>query len=62
MATIAVAWVISEGCSPIVGVSSIERLEYAIAVSEVKFTEEELNYLEELYQPKLLIIDTLIDI
>ena len=62
MATIAVGWVISSGCSPIVGVSSIERLEDAIAVSDFKFTEDKFNYLQEIYKLKVLIIDTLIDI
>ena len=48
MAQIALAWVGQKVASPIVGVSSIERLKESI-VSDITLTEEEVVYLEEPY-------------
>ncbi|KAF8062269.1 NADP-dependent oxidoreductase domain-containing protein [Lyophyllum atratum] len=51
MAEIAVAWVVSKVSSPIVGANSVKRLEENIT-TDTKLTEEEIKYLEELYEPK----------
>jgi len=51
MAQIALAWIGQKVASPIVGVSSIERLKESI-VSDITLTPEELTYLEEPYVPK----------
>ena len=48
MAQIALAWVGQKVASPIVGVSSIERLKESI-VSDITLAEEEVVYLEEPY-------------
>ncbi|CCF58985.1 hypothetical protein KAFR_0F03890 [Kazachstania africana CBS 2517] len=52
MAVISTAWVISKGCVPIVGMSKTSRVDDAIKALKVKFTDEELKYLEEPYKPK----------
>ncbi|KAJ7590462.1 NADP-dependent oxidoreductase domain-containing protein [Mycena floridula] len=51
MAQVALAWVGSKVSSPIVGISSVNRLEEAINPS-FTLTEEEIKYLEEPYVPK----------
>lgn len=52
MAQVATAWVLSKGCCPIVGMSSIERMDAAVEALSVKLTVEECTYLEEAYLPK----------
>ncbi|CCK73472.1 aldo/keto reductase NDAI_0G04890 [Naumovozyma dairenensis CBS 421] len=52
MATISMAWTLYKGVNPIVGLSSIERVDEAIRATEVELTKEEVDYLEEPYQPK----------
>lgn len=49
MATVATAWVLSKGCSPIIGISKVERIADAIEALKFKLTEEEIKYLEEYY-------------
>ncbi|KAF8065191.1 NADP-dependent oxidoreductase domain-containing protein [Lyophyllum atratum] len=51
MAHVAVAWVASKVVSPIIGANSVERLGENIT-TDVKLTEEEIKYLEELYEPR----------
>lgn len=52
MSQIALAWINKRVSSPIVGFSSIERMDEAIASGGKTLTEEEEKYLEELYKPK----------
>ncbi|CCE64222.1 hypothetical protein TPHA_0H00110 [Tetrapisispora phaffii CBS 4417] len=52
MAEVSLAWLIQQGCNPIVGVSSTERVDEAIRALDVKLTEEETKFLEEPYQPQ----------
>ncbi|QLG72913.1 hypothetical protein HG535_0D06220 [Zygotorulaspora mrakii] len=52
MAQVSSAWVLSKGCYPIIGLSSVERVKEAIGAIDITFTEEESAYLEEPYQPK----------
>lgn len=52
MAAIASAWVMSKGANPILGLSSIKRIDQAIEATYLELTPEEINYLEALYQPK----------
>ncbi|KLO10725.1 Aldo/keto reductase [Schizopora paradoxa] len=51
MGEVALAWMMDTVSSPIVGVSSPERLEQAIITGK-KLTKEEKEYLEEPYAPK----------
>ncbi|KAH0584696.1 Putative aryl-alcohol dehydrogenase [Termitomyces sp. J132] len=48
---VALAWVQVKVASPIVGVTSVERLKEAITTG-IELSEEEIKYLEEPYQPK----------
>jgi aryl-alcohol dehydrogenase-like predicted oxidoreductase len=54
MTQVALAWLRGKGCIPIVGLTStsIERLEDACAIRDLKLTEDEIEYLEEPYVPK----------
>ncbi|KAJ6514900.1 Aldo/keto reductase [Mycena vitilis] len=54
MAQVSVAWALSkEGVSaPIVGTTSLANLADAIAGARIKLTEEEIEFLEEPYQPR----------
>lgn len=55
MAQIAIAWSLSHPhTNPILGLSSKERIDEAVAAIKVKLTEEEIKYLEEPYLPKTL--------
>jgi len=52
-AQIATAWLLHKGVTaPIVGASKMQHLEDAIAATQIKLTEGEIQYLEEPYQPK----------
>ena len=44
--------VISKGCNPIVGLSSVERVDDILKATVLKLTEEDIKYLEEPYVPK----------
>ena len=52
MATVATAWTIAKGCSPIVGISKVERIADLVAAVKFKFSDDELKYLEEEYVPQ----------
>lgn len=54
MSHVALAWANKRISSPIIGFSSIDRLNEALEVRGKKLTEEEEKYLEELYQPKAI--------
>lgn len=51
MGAVAVAWLFGKGACPIVGLNSIQRIEEALEALGVELTDEEVGYLEELYQP-----------
>jgi aryl-alcohol dehydrogenase-like predicted oxidoreductase len=52
MSHVALAWIIQKGTVPIVGFSSLKRLEEAVDVKGKSLTDEEMKYLEEPYLPK----------
>jgi aryl-alcohol dehydrogenase-like predicted oxidoreductase len=52
MSQVALAWINKRISSPIIGFSSIDRIDEAIEVRGKTLTEEEEKYLEELYVPK----------
>ncbi|GIK03236.1 hypothetical protein Aspvir_007305 [Aspergillus viridinutans] len=55
MAQVAIAWVLSHPKeNPILGLSSKERIDEAVAAIKVQLTPEEIKYLEEPYRPKAL--------
>ncbi|KAF7524923.1 hypothetical protein G7054_g11283 [Neopestalotiopsis clavispora] len=52
MSHVALAWINQRVSSPIIGFSSVARIDEAIAARGKVLTEEEEKYLEELYKPK----------
>jgi aryl-alcohol dehydrogenase-like predicted oxidoreductase len=50
-AQIALAWLISKGCLPVVGVTKLSQLEDAAAAADVKLSERDAEALEEPYVP-----------
>ncbi|ROT37171.1 putative aryl-alcohol protein [Sodiomyces alkalinus F11] len=52
MSHVALAWINKRVSSPIIGFSSVERMDEALAVKGKVLTEEEEAYLEEPYEPK----------
>ncbi|OBT64633.1 hypothetical protein VE03_06313 [Pseudogymnoascus sp. 23342-1-I1] len=52
---VALAWIVRRVTSPIVGFSSVGRIDEALGVRGKVLTEEEEGYLEELYQPKKIV-------
>ena len=56
MAMVAMVWSLMKGVSPIVGLSSVERIDQAVeAVRQAGkglLTKEDMTFLEELYRPK----------
>jgi aryl-alcohol dehydrogenase-like predicted oxidoreductase len=54
MSQVALAWINKRISSPIIGFSSVDRIDEAIEVRGKTLTEEEEKYLEELYQPKAI--------
>jgi len=52
MAHVSLAWINKRVTSPIIGFSSVERIEQAITAKGKVLTDEEDAYLEELYEPK----------
>ncbi|KAG4431488.1 hypothetical protein IFR05_013029 [Cadophora sp. M221] len=60
MAHVALAWINKRVTSPIIGFSSVERLEQAITARGKILSDDEERYLEELYRPKpVLVAETL---
>lgn len=54
MSHVALAWINKRVSSPIIGFSSIDRIDESIDVRGKTLTEEEEKYLEELYVPKAI--------
>lgn len=52
MAQIAIAWVLTKGGCPILGLSSVERVTEAVGALDIKLTDEEVQYLEQPYTAK----------
>lgn len=50
MALVALAWLIQKEVYPIVGVNGVERIEELTALSSVKLSVKETQYLEEPYK------------
>ncbi|RYN43345.1 Aldo-keto reductase [Alternaria arborescens] len=51
MSHVALAWINKRVASPIIGFSSVDRMDEALAARGKELTEEEEKYLEELYEP-----------
>lgn len=54
MSHVALAWINKRVSSPIIGFSSVDRLDELIGVRGKTLTDEEEKYLEESYVPKAI--------
>ena len=54
MTEIALAWLLTKSTSPVVGATKLSHVEGAAKAVELKLTDGEINYLEELYVPHAL--------
>lgn len=52
MALVSTAWVLQKGCYPILGLNSEKRIKESVEALNIKFTPEELEYLESQYRPR----------
>ncbi len=52
MAQVSIAWSISKGMIPIVGISKMERLDDTCKACKLQLSEEDIKYLDEPYLPK----------
>ncbi|CAG7555706.1 unnamed protein product [Fusarium equiseti] len=52
MALVSTAWVLQKGCWPILGLNSEKRVVEAVDALKIRFTPEELEYLESAYKPR----------
>lgn len=52
MANVATAWVISKGCSPIVGINSTDRVDDTLRAITLHLSDDDIKYLEEPYKSK----------
>ena len=52
MAALATSWVIGKKCNPIVGLSSVKRVDDILVATTIELTEDEVKYLEEPYVAK----------
>lgn len=55
MTEISLAWLMTKVVSPVVGATKISHIDGAINAVNLKLSDEEINYLEELYQPHALV-------
>jgi versiconal hemiacetal acetate reductase len=53
MAQVAMAWYLAKDVMPIVGLGSKARIDEAVEAVKIRLSEEDVRYLEELYQPKV---------
>lgn len=54
MALVSTAWVLQQGCWPIVGLSSEKRIKETVEALKVKLTDEEVKYLESEYRSRAI--------
>lgn len=55
MATVGLAWINGKVEAPIVGMSSVKRVEEALEAAGKRLEPEEVTYLEELYIPRAIV-------
>lgn len=55
MAQISLAWLLTKVTSPVVGATKISHIENAVAAIDVKLSDEDIAYLEEVYVPHKLV-------
>ena len=55
MTEVALAWLLTKVTAPVVGATKISHVEGAARAVDLVLTDEEINYLEELYVPHALV-------
>lgn len=55
MTEVSLAWLLSKVISPVVGMTKPSHIDGAVKAVELELSEEEVRYLEELYQPHKLV-------
>ena len=55
MTAISLAWLMRKVASPVVGATKVHHIDGTVEAANVELTDEEMNYLEELYQPHALV-------
>lgn len=55
MTEISLAWLLTKTTAPVVGATRLDQVEGASKAADLKLTDEEIEYLEELYQPHKLV-------
>ena len=55
MTEISLAWLLTKVASPIIGATKLHHLDGAIKALDIELTKEEMDYLEELYVPHVLV-------
>lgn len=55
MSHVALAWINKRCASPIIGFSSVERIDEALDIRGKELTEDEEKYLEELYEARAVV-------
>ena len=55
MTEVALAWLLTKVTAPVVGATKISHIEGAAKAVDLALTDEEINYLEELYMPHALV-------
>lgn len=54
MTEVSLAWLLTKVSSPVVGATKISHVEGAAKAVELKLSDDEINALEELYEPHFL--------
>lgn len=55
MSEIAIAWLLTKATSPVIGATKIKHAETATNAVDLQLSNEEIDYLEELYVPHALV-------
>lgn len=55
MTEVSLAWLMSKVASPIVGATKVSQIDALVKACDLKLSQEESDYLEELYQPHQLV-------
>lgn len=55
MSEVSLAWLLSKTASPVVGATKKHHIDGAVKAVDLKLTNEEITYLEELYKPHALV-------
>lgn len=55
MTEVALAWLLAKVTAPVVGATKISHVEGAVRAVDLELSQEEINYLEELYVPHALV-------